>query len=259
MGSHVIVEKRDHVSIIRLNLPQKMNPFEKKLRTDLKSALMQFRDDDESRAAILTGEGKAFCAGGSLEEFKDGINAVDGVSYMMEHGEITLLIANTEKPIIAAVNGAAIGAGFSLALACDIVIASSNAMFSAVFSKVGLVPDMGSLYFLPRAVGMRRAKELIFTARNIKAEEAQQMGIVNQVVDPESLESHAFDLARKLASGPAVAFGLVKTILSRSLEGSLQDILQYEVYAQSICFQTQDHKEGVQAFYEKRTPVFTGK
>jgi 2-(1,2-epoxy-1,2-dihydrophenyl)acetyl-CoA isomerase len=259
MDSNVIVEKKENVSIIRLNLPQKMNSLDAKLRSDLKSALIRFRDDSDSRAAVLTGQGKIFSAGGNLEEIKDGIDAVAGVNLMMDYNEIATLMANIEKPIIAAVNGAALGAGFSLALACDVVIASSGAVFAAVFSKVGLVPDMGFLYYLPRYVGMHRAKELIYTARIVKAEEAMRMGIVNQVVNPEELEANAFDLARKLAGGPAVAFGLGKTILSRSLESNLQDILTYEGHAQSICFQSKDHREGVQAFYEKRPPVFIGK
>ncbi|MGV8080359.1 MAG: enoyl-CoA hydratase/isomerase family protein [Syntrophales bacterium] len=259
MGENVLIEKRENVSIIKLNLPQKLNALEKKLRTDLKSALIQFHNDDAAHAAILTGQGKAFCAGGSLEEIKDGINTVNGVNLMMDYGEIITMMTKTEKPIIAAVNGLAVGAGLSLALACDIVISSSSAVFASVFSKVGLVPDMGALYFLPRVVGMHRAKELIFTSRMIKAEEAMQMGIVNQVVSPEELGAYAFDLAKKIADGPTAVYGFGKKILSRSLESNLQDILQYETYAQSICFQSQDHREGVQAFYEKRTPVFTGK
>jgi 2-(1,2-epoxy-1,2-dihydrophenyl)acetyl-CoA isomerase len=259
MDSNVIVEQREKVSIIRLNLPQKMNCLDAKLRSDLKSALIGFRDDGESHAAVLTGQGKIFCAGGNLEEIKDGMDAVTGVSHMNDHNEIVTIMANIDKPIIAAVNGAAMGAGFSLVLACDIVIASSGAVFAAVFSKVGLVPDMGFLYFLPRFVGMHRAKELIYTARIVKAEEALQMGIVNRVVNPEELEAHAFDLARKLAGGPAVAFGLGKTILSRSLESNLEDILKYEGHAQAICFESKDHREGVRAFYEKRPPVFIGK
>jgi 2-(1,2-epoxy-1,2-dihydrophenyl)acetyl-CoA isomerase len=259
MGENILIEKKENVSIIKLNLPQKMNALEKKLRTDLKSALTEFRNDDESRSAILTGQGKAFSAGGSLEELKDGMNAVNGVSLMRDYGEIITMITSMEKPIIAAVNGIAIGAGLSLALACDIIISSSSAVFASVFSKVGLVPDMGALYFLPRVVGMHRAKELIFTSKMIKADEALQMGIVNQVVSPDELGDRAYDFALKLADGPTAAFGLGKNILSRSLESNLQDILQYETYAQSICFESQDHKEGVQAFYEKRTPLFTGK
>ena len=174
MNSNVLIEKKGHVFIIRLNQPSSMNSLEKDLRDDFKEALMQFRDDQNARVAILTGQGKAFCAGGSLTELKEGMNAVAGVNYMLSVSEIIQLITNIAKPIVAAVNGAAVGAGFNIALSCDMVIASSNAVFSQAFAKVGLIPDLGGLYFLPRVVGTHKAKELIFTAKIIKADEALQ-------------------------------------------------------------------------------------
>ncbi len=259
MGPAVITEKKGHVFIIRMNLPATMNSLEKDLRNDLKDALRQFRDDGESLVAVLTGQGRAFCAGGSLRELKEDMNACAGMNYMKEGNEIIQLIAGTGKTIIAAVNGAAVGAGFNIAIACDLVIASSSAVFGQVFGKVGLVPDLGGLYYLPRVVGMHRAKELILTQRMIKAEEALQMGIVNRVVVPEELEAHVLKLAGEIADGPAIAYGLGKMILSKSWESNLDDILQYEAFAQSICMQTEDNKEGINAFYEKRAPVFKGK
>lgn len=260
MGTSVLVEKRGKISIIKLNMPHKMNAFEKPLRDDFRAALERFRDDEESHVAIITGEGKAFCAGGSLEDLKGGkLNPVSGVSHMSEHNELILLLTRIRKPVIAAVNGVAVGAGFSLALACDIIITANNARFGQVFANVGLVPDMGSTYFLPRAVGMHRAKELIFTAKLVKAEEAQNLGIVNHVVLPEELEARAIDLASKIADGPGFAFALGKEILSKSLESNLDEMLQKEGTAQCLCFESEDHKEGVNAFYEKRAPKFTGK
>jgi 2-(1,2-epoxy-1,2-dihydrophenyl)acetyl-CoA isomerase len=236
-----------------------MNALEKNLRSDLKDALRQFRDDGESLVAVLTGQGKAFCAGGNLLELKEGMNAFAGMDLMKGANEIIQLIAGIEKTIIAAVNGAAVGAGFNIAIACDLVIASSSAVFGQVFGKVGLVPDLGGLYYLPRVVGMHRAKELILTQRMLKAGEALQMGIVNRVVIPEELEAHVLNLAKEIADGPAIAYGLGKMILSKSWESNLDDILQYEAFAQAICMQTEDNKEGINAFYEKRTPVFKGK
>jgi 2-(1,2-epoxy-1,2-dihydrophenyl)acetyl-CoA isomerase len=231
-----------------------MNCLEKELREDLKEALDSFRDDKDSQVAVLTGQGRAFCAGGSLNELKNGMDSASGVGFMSEHNDLILLITSITKPIIASVNGAAVGAGFSLALACDMIIASNNAMFLPAFVKLGLIPDMGISYFLPRIVGIHRAKELIFTSKMIKSEEAQQMGLVNQIVDPGELETCALNLAIKIAAGPALAIALGKVILSRSLESSLQDILKLEGLAQSICFQSHDHKEAVEAFYLKRNP-----
>lgn len=256
MGKSVLVEKKGKVSIIKLNMEKKRNAFEKELRDDLKEALIGFRDDEESRVAILTGVGSAFCAGGSLEDMKAGIGPVKAVSHMEEHNDIILLMTNIPKPIIAAVNGAAVGAGWSLAIACDIIIASSNALFMQAFTKVGIAPDMGTLYFLPRLVGMHKAKELILTAKMLNAKEAYQMGAVNHVVNPEELDARSLEIAEKVAAGPGFAFAMGKSILNRSLESSLDDVLRYETYAQSLALQTEDHKEGLKAFYEKRNPEF---
>jgi 2-(1,2-epoxy-1,2-dihydrophenyl)acetyl-CoA isomerase len=255
----VIIEKKGAVSIIRMNLPNKLNCLEPIFRDDFKSCLRQFDEDPQSPVAILTGKGRAFCAGGDLEELKDGMTAVHGVRHMKGCNEIIGMIAGITKPIIAAVNGPAAGAGFSIAMACDIVIASTAASFMQAFTKVGLVPDMGSLYFLPRVIGMHRAKELMWTARRIKAEEAMEIGILNRLVSPETLESEALSLAEDLAAGPAFAIGLSKMLLSRSLENTLQDMMQYEGLAQAICMQSMDHQEGVKAFYEKRKALFVGK
>lgn len=256
---YVLLEKKGKVSVIRLNLPDKLNSLEPGLRKDLKKVLREFRDDEESRAAVLTGQGRAFCAGGDLEELEEGMTAVHGVDHMKDCNEIILLISEIAKPIVAAVNGVAAGIGFSIVMACDIIFASAGASFIQVFSKVGLVPDMGSLYYLPRLVGMHRAKEFIWTSKKINADEALKMGIVNSVYNPDELESQAVEFAERLAEGPAFAIGLGKTLLSRSLESSLQDMLQFEGLAQAICLQSEDHKEGIKSYYEKRKPVFNGK
>ena len=184
---------------------------------------------------------------------------IDFVYHMKGFNEIIALIAGVSKPIIAAVNGAAVGAGFSMVMACDLAIASTNSVFSQIFAKIGLVPDMGSFYFLPRIVGMKKAKELIWKAKMIKAEEALQLGIVNSIVEPDKLEGSVMKLAEEIANGPIVAFKLTKNLLSRSLESNLNDMMQYEAFAQTVCSWTDDHKEGVKAFYEKRKPVYQGK
>lgn len=259
MESSVLVEKREKIWTIRLNLPESMNPLVKELRVNFKWALNEFHSDQEARVAILTGSGKAFCAGGSLKEFAGGMNAIEAYDFMHDVNDIILSITSIDKPIIACVNGVAIGAGFNMALACDIIFASTKAMFSQVFSKVGLLVDMGGTYFLPRIIGIHKAKELLYTSKMLTAEEAQQMGIVNQVVAPEELESQTLAFAEQIAQGPAKALGIAKTIMLKSMELSLGDVLEYEAMAQALCMQTEDHKEGVKAFYAKRKPLFQGK
>lgn len=259
MQSSVLIDKIEEVWIIRLNLPQSMNSLEKDLRDNLKSSLIEFSRNEGSRVAILTGSGRAFSAGGSLKELAEGMNAIQCSDYMKDVNDLILLITGIEKPIIACVNGAAVGAGFNIALACDMIIASTNAMFSQAFAKVGLVPDMGGLYFLPKVVGMHKAKELIYTATVLNVEDAQKIGIVNKVIPHDKLESYTIEFAKDIAKGPAKAFGFAKMIMSRSWELSLSNVLQYEAFAQSVCMQSNDHKEGVRAFYDKRKPVFQGK
>ncbi len=256
---NVVTEKLEKIWVIRLNMPESMNPLVKDLRIALKQSLNEFRYDEEARVAILTGSGKAFCAGGSLKEFADGMNALEAYDFMHDVNEIIELITGIDKPIIACVNGVAIGAGFNVALACDIIFASEKAMFAQAFSKVGLLVDMGGTYFLPRIVGIHKAKELLYTGKMLSAEEAMSMGIVNRVVPPEKLESQTLGFAGQIADGPAKALAMAKTIMLKSMELSLGDVLEYEAMAQSLCMQSDDHKEGVKAFFEKRPPVFKGK
>lgn len=255
----ILTEQKGFVTVIRMNLPERMNCLQKDLQNDLKDALRQFKGNAESRVAILTGSGRAFCAGGDLEELGSALSTVEFYQIMKASEEIIELITDTPKPVIAAVNGAAAGAGFSIALACDLIVASTNALFMQAFAKVGLIPDLGSFYFLPRVVGMHKAKELIWTARPVRAEEALQMGIINKLVSPEKLEDEAMSLADKLAAGPPFAIGLAKTLLARSLTSNLRDMLQYEGMGQAICLSSDDNKEGIRAFYEKKDPVFRGK
>ncbi|MBT8338817.1 MAG: hypothetical protein HKP58_11580 [Desulfatitalea sp.] len=252
-------EQLDAVTIIRMCFESKMNALEKAFREALKSSLRAFNNDANSRVAILTNTGKAFCAGGSLNEVGGGMSAAGGVDYMKDVNEIACILTTLDKPVIAAVNGAAIGAGFNLALACDLVVAAENAIFSCGFAKIGLIPDFGGHYFLPRIVGMHKAKEVIFTGASLDAKKACEMGFVNHVVPAQELMPFTMDLAAQIAAGPAKAIEMSKTILSKSMERSLEDTLAYEAFAQAICFQSDDHKEGVKAFFEKRNPEFNRK
>ncbi|WP_313885455.1 enoyl-CoA hydratase-related protein [Desulfallas sp. Bu1-1] len=207
---------------------------------------------------ILTGAGRAFSAGGDLNILDGSIGPSAARDYVLEVSEITKLICNMEKPVIAAVNGLAIGGGLSFVLAADFVIASSEAKFCQAFVQVGLVPDLGGTYFLPRIVGMLKAKELIFTGKTIDAFEAERIGIVNKVVDPGSLQEAVEQLSSQLAQGPSSAIGLTKSLLNRNINRCLDEALEDEAFAQSICMQTQDHREGVRAVREKRKPRFIG-
>jgi len=259
METKVLLEKKGKVCVIRMNLPETLNSLTPELRVDLKTALTEFRNNKTMHVAVLTGSGRAFCAGGDLAEMEDGFTAVYGVEHMTGCNEITLMIAEIPKPIIACVNGVAAGAGFSITMACDLVYASTGASFMQAFAKVGLIPDMGSLYLLPRVVGMHKAKELIWTARKVGAEEAKAIGIVNELYKPEELEAKVLEFAEGLADGPAFALGLGKRFLAKSLESSLRDMLDNEALGQAICLQSDDNKEGVKAFYEKRKAVFQSK
>jgi 2-(1,2-epoxy-1,2-dihydrophenyl)acetyl-CoA isomerase len=235
-----------------MNRPESMNALEYQLRLDLLDCFNKLLESDQARVVILTGSGKAFCAGGDLRELKNGLS-VDQARKIALHGnKIILAIRNLEKPVIAAVNGAAFGAGFSIAMACDLIIATEEAKFCQVFIKVGLVPDLGATYFTPRLVGLQKSKELAFTAKIIKADELEKLGVINYVVPHEDLEKQAFDLARQIAEGPALALGLTKKLLNQSWNFSLEDILELEAKTQAGCMQSEDHMEGLAAFYKKR-------
>ncbi|MBX6378954.1 MAG: enoyl-CoA hydratase/isomerase family protein, partial [Clostridia bacterium] len=208
-----------------------------------------------------TGARRAFCAGGDVATMGPAApEAFYGYDRMRRtvHPWLTALW-ESDKPVIAMVNGVAAGGGCSLALAADVALASDRARFSQAFVRVGAVPDIGGMFFLPRAVGLSRAKELMFTGRLIDAAEAERIGLVTRVVPHERLAEETYGLARRLAEGPARAIGLTKRILHRTVNADLAEVLEYEAYAQSLCFLTEDHREGVQAFLEKRPARFRGR
>ena len=231
---------------------------------DLQQALEEANSDDEVKVLIITGAGKGFCSGADLTTLGGSASSTGRglVARSPSAGGIrsyTRQIQNFEKPVIAAVNGPAVGAGLSIALACDIRIASDLARFSQIFIKRGLVPDTGSTYFLPMVVGMARACEMVFTGDILDAQQAKDYGLVSRIVPHDSLMREARELAARIAAGPAVAMKLAKRALYRGATTDLDSALEFEGYMQSICFGTEDFKEGVAAFLEKRQPEFKGR
>lgn len=254
----VLTEVKNGVALITLNKPKSLNALSAAMVKGLKNSLHSIKHDPAVRAVILTGNGRAFCAGGDIKGFSEIQSAAMGRKYMQEHSDFLKDLAQMEKPVIAAVNGYAVGAGFSIVIACDFVIAASGSQFALGFHKVGLVPDLGALYHLPRVVGMARAKELAFSDRTLTSLEAKEYGICLEVVEQERLLNRAFQLAESMAASPTIAIGLTKTLLNHSFESSLEELLREEAMIQGIAFKTRDHQEGVRAFIEKTKPNFTG-
>ncbi|MGB0136741.1 MAG: enoyl-CoA hydratase-related protein [Flavobacteriales bacterium] len=246
------------VAILTLNRPDKFNSFNKEMAMALQEALDAAEHDPEVRAIILTGAGKAFCAGQDLQEAVED-NGIDITRIVSAHyNPIIGRIRSIEKPVIAAVNGVAAGAGANIALACDLCIASEHAAFIQAFSKIGLIPDSGGTFFLPRLVGMQRATALMMLGDKLMAAEAADMGMIYRSVPADNLAEEARILAERLAAMPTKALGLTKRALNKSLEQSLGEQLALEGELQTAASGTQDYNEGVAAFLEKRKPEFKG-
>lgn len=249
----------DGVGTLTLNRPDALNALNFDLKAALAVALRDLRDRDDVRAVVLTGAGRAFCAGGDISQWEPGAApTATRRRWLRLLSEVVVPLARLEQPVVAAVNGHAHGAGFSLALACDLIYAAESAVFSLPFTKLGLVPDTGSLYFLPRLIGLSRAKELVFSGRRLTAAEACELGLVTRVVPDGELATAAGEFARTVASGASVALGMTKRLLDQSFTMSLDDMVEFESYAQAVAISTEDHAEGVRSFKEKRAPHYTG-
>lgn len=259
----LLVEKKDGVCVITLNRPDKLNAFNDEMSFKLIDALKGAAKDAEVRAVVLTGAGRGFCSGQDLanRNFSDNTAARPslGDSIRRRYNPIFLGIKTMEKPVVAAVNGVAAGAGASLAFACDFRIISDNTNFVQSFTKVGLVPDTGATFVLPRLIGLTKAFELMLTADKLDAKTALELGLVNKVVTSEQVMPEAMALAAKLAKGPTKAFGLTKRAVNKSIFPDLEELLEYEAHLQEIAGRSDDFQEGVKAFMEKREPAYTGK
>ena len=259
----LLYEAKDGIAQLTLNRPERLNALGGTLRDDLLDAITRAAADPQVRVMVITGAGRGFCSGGdvkAMNEARERGREGQLVDKFAPSRDRTLLaMRDAPQPIIAAVNGPAAGAGMNLALGCDVRIASTAATFSQAFVKRGLHPDWGGTYFLPRAVGMAKACELIFTGEIIDAPEALRLGLVGRVVAPEELLPTARELARKIAAGPPVAIRLAKRALYHNLETDLRAALEFETFAQNVCRETDDAAEGIRAFVEKRPPVFRGR
>ena len=250
---------QDQVCTIKLNRPKVFNSFNKDMALELQSVLDDCEKNTEVRAILLTGEGKAFCAGQDLQEITDP-DAPELSTIVREHyNPIIERIRSIEKPIVCAVNGVAAGAGANIALACDISIAGESVAFIQAFSNIGLIPDSGGTFFLPRIIGMQKATALMMLADKVMSADAEKMGMIYKVCADESLIEEALKLAKKLATLPTIGLGLTKRALNRSLSNDLATQLTLEDKLQTAAGRTYDYNEGVTAFLEKRAPIFKGK
>jgi len=253
----------DNIATITLNRPDVLNAVNERMGKELLDALRSAEKEDDVHCLIITGSGRAFCAGEDIQDLRSqyerGENPKLGERLLLKYNPIIRQIRRMEKPVIAAVNGVAAGAGAGIAYSCDIRVASDNAKFLQAFIKVGLAPDSGTSFFLPRLAGFSKAMELSLTGDELTSKDAERLGLVSKVVPAEQLMGTARELATKLAQGPSRAIGLTKRALNKSISSDLETVLEYESYLQEIAGATADHIEAVRAFFEKRKPVFKWK
>jgi len=259
MSYHYIqFQVKDAVAEICLNRPDVLNSFNRQMSEELLSTLVICAEDENIRAILLTGAGRAFSAGQDLAEaIQPNVQISEIVK--KQYNPLILQIRQLEKPVVCAVNGIAAGAGANLAFACDITLAAHSATFIQSFTKIGLIPDSGGTFFVPRLAGFQRAMALMMLGDKISSEQACQYGLIYQVSADETLMQDARNMALKLASMPTAAIGYTKRALNQSMVSSLEQQLDTEAQLQEAAGNTYDFKEGVQAFIEKRKPVFTGK
>jgi 2-(1,2-epoxy-1,2-dihydrophenyl)acetyl-CoA isomerase len=256
----LLIERDEHVVTLTLNRPDRLNAMNAEMRTMFTDALDEMESDPGVRAVILTGAGRGFCAGGDVGAMTP---AADGAAPQLRPlsdygGSLSKAIRAFSRPVIAAVNGPAAGAGLDIALACDIRIASSAGRFATSFVRIGLVPDGGGMYLLPRVVGVQRACELIFSGRTFGADEALQYGVVLEVSEPADLLSRANAIAATFSANAPLALQLAKSGIYRAQESGFAESFDHVSFAQTYLQHTADHAEGIRAFVEKRQPQFTG-
>ena len=260
MYETILFERTDGVANVALNRPKKLNAFDGTMHEELYSALDAAAADDEVRCVVLRGEGRGFSAGADLAQIIEGSDGDPDLGEYLRstYSRLVKRMVSMEKPIVASLHGPVYGAGVGISLACDLRVAAEGAKFSVAFIKIGLMPDAGVSFFLPRIVGLGRALEMSMTGDPVEAGEALQIGLVNRVVPDEKLAEETVALASRLVAMPTAALGMTKRALYASFEGDLETVLEREAEGQTFCGYTADHKEGVEAFFEKREARFTG-
>lgn len=254
----LLFQVENGIAHITMNRPDALNAFNNELTFELQDAFKSVAKLSDVRAVVLSGAGKGFCSGQDLKSARGADFKGFSDSILKRYNPLIKAIKSLPKPVIAKLNGVAAGAGASLALACDFIVASEKAALIQVFVNIGLVPDSGSSYFLPKNVGLQRAFELATMATRLTAQEALQWGLVNRVVAPELLDAATLEIASYYANMPTKTIGLIKKMLNKALHSTLDEALEYEAYCQDIAGSSSDYKEGVNAFLEKRKPNFTG-
>lgn len=251
-------EQTDGVVKLTLNRPEVYNAFNDELTFELQDAIKKISKDNSIRVIVITGEGKAFCSGQDLKAAQQVKNRSYSESLRKRYNPLIKGIRELAKPVICRLNGVAAGAGCSLALACDIIVASEEASLIQIFINIGLVPDSGASYFLPRMVGYSKSFELSTMGTPVRAGEAMKLGLVNKVVPAAELDDAVKGYTDYYATAPTKAIGIIKKMMNKSANAALEEMLEYEAYCQDIAANSLDHKEGVAAFMEKRKPAFEG-
>lgn len=253
----VRVEREGALALITLARPERLNALTPEMMEQLADATAALQKDREVRAVLLRGEGRAFCAGADVGTMKE-LDVLTGRQRIQRAHRVIANLANLDKPVIAAVRGATVGVGWSLALACDLILASENASFCLVFKKIGLAPDGAAAYFLTQYIGVLRARELMMSARMVPAAEGKQLGMVNEVLPDDQLDARALALTHELAESATFALASGKRLFRGAMQPSLEAFLDLESHVQNLVLQSDDRKEGVAAFLEKRKPNFVG-
>jgi enoyl-CoA hydratase/carnithine racemase len=256
---NVLLARADGVGTLTLNRPEKLNAFAGEMRREVADALDELERDESVRVVVITGAGRAFCAGADVAYMAELVEKQDttAMAALVEAGRLVVMtIRRSAKPVIGAINGVAAGGGANLALACDVRIASDRAVIAQSFNRIGLNPDWGGTYFLPRLVGPAKSLELMWDALPVDANECLRLGLVNRVVPHELLAETVSTYASTLAAKPALSISLTKRAVYQSLDHSLPEMLDYELDAQLQCFKSRDAAEGIRAFVAKRAPVF---